>query len=147
MKFSYLFYEPISDLRELTSRMRQVAELGFDGVELTATHPMGYDIADLASVIKEIGLPVVSFLSGWSYSNEGLCLVSPDANVRDRAVERLIEYVAMASRVGAIVVIGLMQGLRSDERDTNTANERIVAEPWEIQCFDPAQDSRQLANI
>jgi sugar phosphate isomerase/epimerase len=127
MKFSYLFYEPISSLSELSSRMLQIGELGYAGVELTATHPLGYDVRELQSVIEQTRMPVVSLLSGWSYANEGLCLASADSRVRDRAVERLVEYVDVASQIGSIVVIGLMQGLRSDEKDTNLANDRIAA--------------------
>ena len=39
MKFSYLVYEPVPDLSELAGRMKRVAELGYDGIELVATHP------------------------------------------------------------------------------------------------------------
>src|SRR5688500_13982578 len=104
MKLSYLFYEPIQDLRELAKRMRQAAEIGYDGVELSASHPLGFEPRELRAIIDETRMPVVSFLSGWSYVNEGLCLASRDANVRDRAAERLIEYVELGSHVGAILV-------------------------------------------
>jgi D-psicose/D-tagatose/L-ribulose 3-epimerase len=127
MKFSYLFYEPVPEPRQLAKRMRQLAELGYDGVELAASHPLGYEPEALAAISKETGLPVVSFLSGWSYGNEKLCLASRDKVVRDRAVQRLTGYVEMASSLGAIVVVGLMQGLRSDEPDAAAANERIAA--------------------
>jgi sugar phosphate isomerase/epimerase len=127
MKFSYLVVEPVPDLAALTARMNRVAQLGYDGIELVATHPLGYPIEDLAAAAKQARLPVVSLLSGWSYSNEGLSLSSPDEAVRDRAVARLIEYVELAERLGSLVVVGLMQGLRKDEPDPATANQRIAA--------------------
>jgi 5-keto-L-gluconate epimerase len=127
MKFSYIMCEPVSDLAELAARMKRVAELGYDGIELTATHPLGYRVEELLAVVERTRLPVVSLLSGWSYSNEGLSLATPDPAVRDRAVARLIEYVELAERLGSIVVVGLMQGLRSDEPDPARANERIAA--------------------
>ena len=65
-------------------------------------------------------------MSGWSYANEGLCLSSPDASIRDRTVARLVDDVEMAARLGALVVVGLLQGLRTDEPETAVANERIA---------------------
>ena len=127
MKFSYIVCEPVPDLETLEVRIQRVAELGYDGIELVATHPLGYSIEALVVAAQRARLPVVSLLSGWSYSNEGLCLSSPDRAIRGRAVERLIEYVELAARLGSVVVVGLMQGLRTDEPDPATANERIAA--------------------
>lgn len=127
MRFSFLFYEPIASLDELASRMRTLAALGYEGVELSAFHPLPYPIEAVADLGREIGLPVVSLLSGWSYSAEGLCLASPDAGVRERASDRLIDYARQAEALGAsVVVVGLMQGLRSDEPDALVANGRIA---------------------
>jgi 5-keto-L-gluconate epimerase len=127
MKFSYILCDPVTDLAALAARMRRVAELGYDGIELVATHPLGYPIEDLAALAQRTRLPVVSLLSGWSYSNEGLCLSSPDEAIRVRAVERLIGYVELAERLGSLVVVGLMQGFRKDEPDPAVAKGRIAA--------------------
>lgn len=126
MKLSFLFYEPIADLGELSRRMAFLAQLGYRGIELTARHPPPYSADDLLALSREHNLPVVSFLSGWSYANEKLCLATPDAGVRARAVERLISYAEYAAKVGAHVVVGLMQGFRSDEPDETIAAGRIA---------------------
>jgi sugar phosphate isomerase/epimerase len=127
MKISYLMYEPVPRLPELAQRMERIALLGYQGIELVATHPLGYLIDELVALTQKHRLPVVSLLSGWSYANEGLCLSSPDDSVRRGAVLRLHEYIDYASRLGSIVVVGLMQGLRDDEPDEVRANERIAA--------------------
>jgi sugar phosphate isomerase/epimerase len=132
MKFSYLTYEPIPQLVDLARRMELFAGLGYQGIELTASHPMPYRIEEIEALTRKYNLPVVSLLSGWSYGNEGLCLSSPKADVRKRAADRLIEYVGHAARLRAVVVVGLMQGFRSDEPDTDKANARIV------ECLRPA---------
>jgi D-psicose/D-tagatose/L-ribulose 3-epimerase len=126
-KLSFLFYEPVTDLGELDRRMGRIASLGYQGIELTAAQPTPYPVEYVLALTRKHGLPVVSLLSGWSYANEGLCLASPRADVRQRAVERLIEYAGQASRLGAVLVVGLMQGLRSDEPDETEANRRIEA--------------------
>jgi sugar phosphate isomerase/epimerase len=135
VKLSFLIYEPIADLGELDRRMARVAGLGYQGIELSASHPMPYPAEEVIALTRKHGLPVVSLLSGWSYSNEGLCLASPRADVRQRAVERLTEYAGYAARLGAVLVVGLMQGLRSDEADEAEADRRIAA------CLRPVADA------
>lgn len=127
VKLSFLFYEPAPDLSELDRRMARIASLGYEGIELTASHPMPYAIDEVLALTRKHRLPVISLLSGWSYANENLCLASPRADVRQRAVERLIEYTDRAARLGAVLVVGLMQGLRTDEADEAEANPRIAA--------------------
>lgn len=126
MKLTFLFYEPIASLAELSRRMKRLSELGYQGIELSAMHPPPYSSAELKQVVDEHGMPVVSFLSGWSYGHEKLCLCSPEAAIREKAVERLRSYVDYAAPLGAILVVGLMQGLRSDEPDGDFAAGRIV---------------------
>ncbi len=126
MKLSFIFYESVPDLSELDRRMGRLASLGYHGVELTASHPMPYPIDELVELARRHRLPVVSWLSGWSYANEGLCLSSPRTDVRQRAVDRLIEYAGHAARLGSVLVVGLMQGLRTDEADETEANRRIT---------------------
>ena len=127
MKFSYILCDPASDLATLTDRIQRVAALGYDGIELVATHPLGFPIEEVTTAAQRAGLPVVSLLSGWSYANESICLASRDERIRDRAVARLVDYVELAARLGSLVVVGLLQGLRHDEPDPVVANERIVA--------------------
>jgi sugar phosphate isomerase/epimerase len=126
MKFSFLFYEPIEALDELDRRMGLLSSMGYDGVELSAFHPLPYPVEAVAGLAEKHRLPVVSLLSGWSYPHEGLCLSSPDELVRDRAVARLSDYVGQAAVLGSLIVVGLMQGLRTDEPDPEKANDRIA---------------------
>jgi sugar phosphate isomerase/epimerase len=126
VKFSVMSYDPVFELLELDRRMGVAKALGYRGIELAATHPLGFPIDELVALVGRHQLPVVSLLSGWSYPNEGLCLSSPDAAVRGRAVERLKGYAALAGKLRSVLVVGLMQGLRSDEPDEATANERIA---------------------
>lgn len=100
-------------------------DCGYDGVELNITEPLGIDPGWLERLIGERGLVIPSFLTGEAYG-DGLCLSSPDSAVRQRTVDRLIGYLNVAQRFQAILVVGLLQGLRRDEPDALVANRRIA---------------------
>ena len=102
--------------------LKTLAELGYDGVEISLGDPAALDADRLDKTMAERGLDVCAIATGASYFDEGLCLTSPDASVRARAVERLKAHVDLAARFQALIVIGQMQGFKSDEPDRETAN-------------------------
>lgn len=103
-----------------------IKSTGYAGVELNLSPELVNRLDEIERAAREHGLRVVSLLTGGAYE-EGLCLSAPDASIRDRTVDRLVENLETADRFNAILVVGLLQGLRSDEPDTDAANERIVA--------------------
>ncbi len=127
-RYSYMIVDPLATLGDDDTIRRafdQIAAAGYEGTELNLTPQLADDLDRIAPWLEERDLVVPSFLTGAAY-NEGLCLCSPDAGVRDRAVERLVSYLPVARRFGAILVVGLLQGLRSDEPDEEKAQPRIV---------------------
>lgn len=127
IQYSYIVMDLLSSLSEpqLRRTLALLKESGYEGVELNLTEPPGVDWDRLENWLAEFELVVPSFLTGAAY-HDGLCLSSPDAAVRQRTVDRLIGYLDTAKRFGAILVIGLLQGLRSDEPDPKVANRRIA---------------------
>ncbi|MGO9470162.1 MAG: TIM barrel protein [Isosphaeraceae bacterium] len=126
MRFSFLFHEPITRLDELEHRMSVLSALGYHGIELSTFHPADYSDEQITELSRKYRLPVVSMLSGWSHSHEGLSLCHPDPVLRGRAVCRLNDYVGQAANLDSLLVVGLMQGLRSDEPAPAIAIGRIV---------------------
>jgi sugar phosphate isomerase/epimerase len=127
-RLSYLVLPRLTAFKspdQFSHLLRHVRECGYDGVELNITEPFGIEPGLLEEMIGEIGLAIPSFLTGEAYA-DGLCLSSPDASIRRRTVERLIRYVDVAARFHAVLVVGLLQGLRRDEPDPNVANRRIA---------------------
>ncbi len=99
---------------------------GYAGVELNLSPELAGRLDEIDRAARVHDLPVVSLLTGVAYE-EGLCLSAPDGSVRERTVVRLVENLEIAERFKAILVVGLLQGLRSDEPDPEVANERIVS--------------------
>ncbi len=103
-----------------------IRSAGYEGVELNLTPELVSRLDEVDHAAREHDLRVVSLLTGVAYE-DGLCLSASDESIRVRTVARLMENLETAERFNAILVVGLLQGLRSDEPDTDTANERIVA--------------------
>ncbi|MBI4587110.1 MAG: sugar phosphate isomerase/epimerase [Planctomycetes bacterium] len=127
-QFSYILDAPGSfgAMTEFERALRRLEELGYTGIEFSLSSPPGFDMDELQRALAATSLKLVSFLTGWSYFNEGLCLCARDPAVRERAVARLRGHVETAERFGAILVIGQMQGFLQDEPDPEVANGRIA---------------------
>lgn len=125
---------------EFESVLALLKDWGYDGVELNITEPLGMTVDDLERLVGQYGLTIPSFLTGEAYG-DGLCLCSPNSDVRRRTVDRLVGYLGTARRFGAVLVVGLLQGLRKDEPDPNRANERI------IECLKTVADEAARQNV
>ena len=128
-KLGYIFVDPIHTFNSLEAfgrALQRVRDIGYEGAEISATPHLSANAGALKKMASEAGIHICSLMSGWSYFNEGLCFCSPDAEIRERAVARVIEYVDVAGQLGAVLVFGQMQGFRKDEPDGATANERIL---------------------
>src|SRR5579871_2269675 len=100
---------------DMERMLEALAVLGYQGVELPLAYPYDFEPSHLEGACANAGLAVVAFMTGWSYFNEHLALCSPDPAVRERAVGRLIGHLEVAARFNALLVVGQMQGFRSDE--------------------------------
>jgi len=119
-KFSYIIIDRLPTLgsdAEFRRTLSFLRECGYEGVELNLTDPLGVSLPDLRKWIDELDLVIPSFLTGEAYR---------DAAIRQQAVQRLIRYLDLGAEFDAILVVGLMQGLRSDEPDPVAANQRIA---------------------
>ncbi len=106
--------------------LKTLSELGYDGVEIGLRNPTDLDADRLEKALTDHRLALCGVATGASYFDEGLCLTSPDASVRARAVVRLKAHVDLAERFRSVIVVGQMQGFKSDEPDRETANARTV---------------------
>ena len=103
-----------------------IRSCGYAGVELNLTPELVNRMDEIECAALEHDLHVVSLLTGVAYA-DGLCLSVPDESIREKTVARLVENLETAERFNAILVVGLLQGLRSDEPDPDVANERIIS--------------------
>ena len=126
MQYSYMVID-FADLGgDFAAGLDFIRDCGYEGVELNLTPAVLGQLDAIERAVEACGLVVPSLLTGAAYA-EGLCLSVADPTRRAGAVARLREYLPIAQRFNAILVVGLLQGLRADEPDAEVANERIAA--------------------
>jgi len=129
IRLSYIIVNRISSFSsedQLHKVLVLAKESGYDGVEFNWVEKHGVNLDHLERWLDDLGLAISSLMTGEAYK-EGMCFCSPDPTARQRTVERLISLMDTAHRFNAVLAVGLLQGLRSDEPDPDVANERIVA--------------------
>lgn len=126
MRYCYMVIDFSTIGDDLGANLDFIKACGYQGVELNLTPDLLARLGEVGPLCEERGLVVPSFLTGAAYA-EGLCLSVADSARRAGAVERLKSYLPIARRFGAILVVGLLQGLSKDEADAEAANARIAA--------------------
>lgn len=128
LRLSYIVIQRVETFPSL-AHFKQVLgvlkDCRYQGVELSMTAWLLDNLDSLESWLREYHLLVPSFLTGDGYF-EGLCLTSPEAEVRARAIERLVRCVRAAKRLNSLFVVGLLQGTAHDEPVAEVAQGRIV---------------------
>jgi sugar phosphate isomerase/epimerase len=119
-------FEAVASGRDLGGFLRRLAALRFDGAELAIRDPSEPHVGPLVEAAGELGLAVPAIGTGQAYLEEGLSLASPDAIVRERAMQRLEGHTAVAQRVGALVIVGLIHGPIPPGEDRENAAERLL---------------------
>ena len=124
--YSYMVIDTRSLFQaDLSALFDLVVSCGYEGVDLNLFPGLAAESSQLEQALAASGLALPSLLTGAAYS-DGLCLSSANTEVRQAAVAYLKDCLELAERFQSILVVGLLQGLRSDEADPEIANQRIV---------------------
>jgi sugar phosphate isomerase/epimerase len=85
--------------------------MGYDGVELAIRDPKLVDINLLEELTRVNQLSIPAIGTGQAWGEEGLSFTDPDSSIRAAAIERIQSHIPMASRFGAVIIIGLIRGM------------------------------------
>lgn len=117
-----VLYGPLALLSgSFEEKAAKAAALGYDGIELMVRDPAGLDWPHVKATLDVAGLQTPQVVTGELFGADGLRLVTPDADLYRRAVERTQSVIDLAGYLGAMVNIGRLRG-RLDGLD--------VADPW-----------------
>lgn len=115
------------------------AEFGYDGVELSLRAAAEVDAPWLAEELESRGLVVSALGSGRAFLEDGLSFSDPDRRVRREAVARLGEHITLASRFGAVVILGLLRGSRPPASDPDGVATRRRMVECTLECATEAR--------
>jgi sugar phosphate isomerase/epimerase len=103
-------FEAVPFKGDFEANLAKISGWGYQGVELAIRDPGLLDASKLESALARYGLKVPAIGTGQAWVEEHLSFSSPDAQVRNAAVERIKSHLSLASRLNALVIIGLIRG-------------------------------------
>lgn len=100
--------------------IHRASEMGYQGIELHVADSgrLDRDAIEEALQINRISLSAIG--TGPSYSQEGICFTHRDEGVRKEAIRRMKNHIRFASETDAVVIIGLIKGMRSNCSNADT---------------------------
>lgn len=94
----------------LTTALRILADLGYDGLELSVLDPQDIDVAELRKQLRSYAMELPAISTGLNYLHYGLSLTAGEEERRRLAIARLKEIVDLAEKFDSAVIIGLIRG-------------------------------------
>lgn len=88
----------------------RVAEIGYEGIELQTRDTGAFDGAGFARMARDAGLTITAVSTGPVGTVDGLYLMSPDAAIRERTIERFTDALNLAAQYGVHATIGNLRG-------------------------------------
>ena len=117
---------PILLTGDICDCLRQAAALGFDAIEYHTRENTAFDYEKILATMEETGCRISMIVTGRLFTEGGYSLTSPDPQKERMAVEGMLRYVDMASRLGAGVVLGWAKGNIRDAESREVYFERLT---------------------
>jgi sugar phosphate isomerase/epimerase len=90
--------------------IRCAADLGYDAVELHLRDPMAPEVPGILKAVRAAGLAVSSLGTGQGFTVDKLSVSAAEKDAAQQAVARIESHVRVAAGLGAVVIVGSMQG-------------------------------------
>jgi len=156
-------FSPLLFAGEVEKALSALAELGYQGIELSLRTKDDLDIGALAKSLDIHHLKLFSIATGQSFIEDNLSLFAADESAREGTVKRLKEHMDLAADFGASVIIGgirgrtgnndleqLEMGKQAIDRCIEYAERKktvLLLEPinrYETNVFNSLEDARQF---
>jgi sugar phosphate isomerase/epimerase len=97
-------------LKRMKKSFASISHLGYDGIELLIEDPRKITVGKLEKLAHAYGLEIPAIGTGPTYLRYGLSFANTDPKVRRASVKRARDYLAIASDLGSLVIMGLIRG-------------------------------------
>lgn len=123
-------FAPILLNGDYVQQIQIAASLGFKAAELHIQDPNTINRSEIFEALRRNNMKVSTIGTGQAYVDEGLSFSSPDASIRERAVQRIKDQIELAKEWNAKVIIGTIKG-----RMPENAEDKAVALEHVRACF------------
>jgi sugar phosphate isomerase/epimerase len=96
--------------RDFERNVKEIAELGFDGVELMVQYPQKLKVGEMLEIAEKYGVEFSAIGTGIVYKKEGLSLSHPREKIRKATIERMKKHILLGSRLKCPLIIGSIRG-------------------------------------
>jgi 5-keto-L-gluconate epimerase len=103
----------------IEQNINTIKDIGYDGVELAVRNPNELDVDYIKNLTMKNNLPVPAIGTGQAFGEEGLSFTSDDPLIRNKAIRRITDQIALAGKLNAIVIIGLIRGSVPKDGDSS----------------------------
>ncbi|MEW2555995.1 sugar phosphate isomerase/epimerase [Streptomyces zhihengii] len=101
---------PLGHTSPLPEAVRDLAELGYDGVEVQVRDTGARDADTMARTVEAAGLRILGIGTGPVGAQDRLTLTDPSPDVRRHALDRLLGAARLAGALGVPVTLGQTRG-------------------------------------
>jgi sugar phosphate isomerase/epimerase len=119
----------------------QIADLGYDGVELAVRDPAQLDVNAIKRVLAKHDLRVPAIGTGQAYGEDGLSFTDVKEQVREAAVARITNHIRLGADLEAVVILGLIRGVTPP--DVGQAQ----AMSWLVQALQKCAEMASKLNV
>lgn len=98
----------------LSECVDQCAAMGFDGVELALRHATQVNLQQLHRHLRATGMEVPCLSTGQVFAVDGLSFTHPESQIRQRAIDRVLQVIELAGELGSMVNMGRVRGLLTE---------------------------------
>lgn len=114
----------------LDSCLESVSRAGFDAIEFNLLEPEKADVMELKAKVASHHLEISALATGLTHSSLGWSFMDPKSVIREKAVNRIGEFIQLASKLNVrVVVVGRVRG-----KLESTGNRR-EQEGWLFDCM------------
>jgi len=101
---------PMAWIGDHATILPALAKMGYDGVELQTRDPAAFDTVAFEKQVKDAGLVICAVSTGVIGETDNMYFMSPEPELRKRAIERYKTVIDLAARYGVDSSIGRFRG-------------------------------------
>jgi len=108
---------PIPLIGNLYKIIDRAKGYGYTGLEIHIRDAQTIDGYRMQEYCSERDFAISAVVTGKVYTEDGLCFISDDLEIRQKAIQRIKGHIDLAAKLKCVVVIGWIRGIIPDQKN------------------------------